>query len=59
FKMAGFLLEINDLINARISLIDALKLDFKKLHLFQNEFPQYAETDWVLNIVSNVERALR
>ena len=50
---------MNDLINARISMIDALRLDFGKLHLFRNEFPQYADTDWVTNIVSNVSRALR
>ena len=59
YKKAGFLLEMNDLINARISLIDALKLDSGKLSLFQNEFPQYADSDWVRNIVSNVGRELR
>lgn len=59
FKTAGFQLEINDLINARISLIDALKLDFAKLQLFCNQFPQYADTDWVKNIVSKVARRSR
>ncbi len=59
YKKVGFLLEMNDLINARICLIDALKLDFGKLPLFRNEFPQYADSDWVRNIVSNVGQALR
>ncbi len=59
FKTAGFYLEMGDSINARISLIDALKLDFKKLSLFQEEFPQYASTEWAQNIVENVEKTLR
>jgi len=59
FKTAGFYLEMGDTINARISLIDALKLDFGKLSLFKEEFPQYASTEWSQNIVANVERTLR
>ncbi len=59
YKTAGFQLEIDDLINARISLIDALRLDFSKLQLFFDQFPQYADTDWVKNIVSKVERNSR
>ncbi len=59
YKTAGFQLEINDLINARISLIDALKLDFGKLQLFLDQFPRYADTDWVKNIVSKVSRSSR
>ena len=59
YKTAGFQLEMNDMINARISLIDALKLDFTKFELFSKQFPQYVDTDWVRNIVSKVERSLR
>ena len=59
YKTAGFQLEMNDMINARISLIDALRLDFGKLELFSSQFPQYIDTDWVRNIVSKVERSLR
>ncbi|MDT7829953.1 tetratricopeptide repeat protein [Pricia sp. S334] len=58
YKIAGFQLETNDLINARISLIDALHLSFGKLQLFYDEFPQYAEMAWVRNIVTEVERKL-
>ena len=57
YKTAGFLLYTDDMINARINLIDALKLDFGKFPLFKEQFPEYAKTDWVRNIVSNVERA--
>ncbi|MGB6152718.1 MAG: tetratricopeptide repeat protein [Pricia sp.] len=59
YKTAGLQLEMNDMINARISLIDALKLDFTKFELFSKQFPQYVDTDWVRNIVSKVERSLR
>ena len=59
FKTAGFQLEINDLINARISLIDALKIDASKLPIFTEQFPQYAKTDWVKNIVTKVEQKRR
>ena len=57
YKTAGFYLEMNDPINARISLIDALKLDFNKLSIFKDEFPQYAATDWVSNIVANIKKS--
>lgn len=57
FKIAGFHLLAEDRINGRIALIDALRNDFKKLHLFTTEFPQLMDTDWVQNIISDVKRA--
>ncbi len=59
YKMAGLQLLANDSINARISLIDALKIDFGKLFLFEEEFPQFAETEWTLNIIANIKKASR
>ncbi len=59
YKMAGLQLLANDSINARISLIDALKIDFGKLFLFEEEFPQFAETEWILNIIANIKKASR
>lgn len=56
YKTAGFCLKLSDSINARINLIDALKLDFQKLHLFREEFPQYATTKWTQDIILKVER---
>lgn len=59
YKMAGFQLLNNDPINARISLIDALKNDIKKLFLFEEEFPKYADTEWTKNIIADIKKASR
>jgi len=59
YKMAGFQLLINDSINARITLIDALKNDIEKLFLFEEEFPQFANTNWTLNIIADIKKASR
>lgn len=59
YKMAGFQLLSGDKINARITLIDALKNDIDKLFLFEEEFPQYANIPWTLNIVADIKNASR
>lgn len=59
YKIAGFYLEMNDTINARINLIDALNLDFKKLESFKQEYPQYASSEWLREIVAKIEKSLR
>ncbi|MEP3209368.1 MAG: hypothetical protein ABJN95_09280 [Maribacter sp.] len=59
YKMAGLQLLANDTINARITLIDALKNDIEKLFLFEEEFPQFANTEWTLNIVADIKKASR
>lgn len=59
YKMAGFQLLSGDRINARITLIDALKNDINKLFLFEEEFPQYASIPWTLNIVADIKKASR
>lgn len=45
YRSVGYLLLANDPINARIMLMDALKIDIKqkKLHLFTENFPQYGK----------------
>jgi len=57
YKTAGFYLLTNDRINARIRLIDALKNNSNKVHLFQKEFPQYFDTEWAQNIIAINKRA--
>ncbi len=59
FKMAGFQLLSGDKINARITLIDALKNDIDKLYLFEEEFPQYANIPWTLNIIADIKKSSR
>lgn len=59
YKTSGLHLLANDKINARIRLIDALKTDSQKLYLFQEEFPDFIETEWVQNIITNNKRASR
>ncbi len=57
YKLAGLQLLTDDNINARISLIDALKIDSEKLYLFQEEFPQYNTTEWILDLISRIKKA--
>ncbi|MBT8297162.1 MAG: hypothetical protein KJO52_02435, partial [Maribacter sp.] len=59
YKAVGFHLLSNDKINARIRLIDALKKNSEKLQIFQEEFPEYYETEWVKNIVAINKKASR
>ncbi len=57
YKMAGFQLLSGDKINARITLIDALKNNLDELFLFEEEFPQYANIPWTLDIVANIKKS--
>ena len=57
YKMAGFQLLGDNPIHARITLIDALKNDFEKLFLFEEEFPQFADIEWTLNIIADIKKA--
>lgn len=56
YLLAGYQLMADDVINARITLIDALKLDLGKCFIFEEEFPQFAETEWAANIISNIKK---
>lgn len=57
YKKVGFYLLNDDKINARISLVDALKDNLDKLSIFQKEFPQFSETQWVREVVAGVKKA--
>jgi len=59
YMSVGFLLLGNDTINARIALLDALKLDktAKKLHLFQNQFPEFRDSEWLKGILNDSKKA--
>ncbi len=59
YMSVGFLLLGNDTINARITLLDALKLDkaTKKLHLFQNQFPEFRDSEWLKGILTDSKKA--
>ncbi|MBU2945562.1 tetratricopeptide repeat protein [Zobellia uliginosa] len=59
YKAAGFHLSNKDVINGRISLMDALKLDLQKLSLFFEEFPQYTKSEWVLKAVEKAEKSAK
>lgn len=56
YLLSGYQLIADDPINARITLIDALKLDIEKCYIFEEEFPQFAGTEWALNIISNIKK---
>ena len=58
YKIAGYQLGLNDLINARITLIDALKLDkdAKKINFFYKQFPEYTNSEWVKTILANYKK---
>ncbi|MEA1785099.1 hypothetical protein U1E44_03265 [Arenibacter sp. GZD96] len=57
YKMAGLYLYSNDLPRGQYRLIKALKLDFDKHHIFEDEFPQFAKTVWAKNLISDVKKA--
>lgn len=59
YKMAGLYLYINDLVRAQYRLINALKLNPDKLYIFEEEFPQFSETKWAKNIISDVKKTSR
>lgn len=59
YTSVGFQLIAEDLINARITLMDALILDKKqkKLHLFTSKFPEFGDSEWTRKIVSKYSKA--
>lgn len=59
YKSVGFQLIAKDVINARISLMDALKIDKnqKKLHLFTDKFPEFGTSAWTQEIVNKYNKA--
>ncbi|MDC6389874.1 hypothetical protein PP182_14335 [Maribacter sp. PR1] len=59
YKSVGFHLILKDFINARICMLDALKLDkkHKQLHLFNKQFPQYCNSEWINTILANYKKA--
>ncbi|MFD0798616.1 tetratricopeptide repeat protein [Maribacter chungangensis] len=58
YTMVGLLLLAGDRINARIYLLDALKLDreTKKIHLFQKKFPEFGNSDWLKTIITSSKK---
>ncbi len=56
YKIAGVYLLMNDKIKAQYRLKNALNADFDKLSLFQDEFPQFYNTEWAKNIISDIKR---
>jgi tetratricopeptide (TPR) repeat protein len=59
YKSVGYQLIAQDLINARITFMDALKLDKnqKKLHLFTDKFPEFGNSAWTKEIVNKYNKA--
>ena len=58
YKIPGLYLLEKDLINARITLIDALKQNFNAFSIFKEQFPQYSETQWTQEIVNSVKKKM-
>jgi len=56
YRKAGFYLLNDDKINARISLVDALKNNLDELPIFQKEFAQFSETKWVQEVITSVRK---
>jgi len=58
YKIPGLYLLAKDLINARITLIDALKQNFSAFSIFKEQFPQYGETQWAQEIVNSIKKKM-
>ncbi|WP_291868441.1 tetratricopeptide repeat protein [Maribacter sp.] len=56
YRIPGLYLLSQDTINARISLIDALKGNFEAFNIFKEEYPQYSETSWTQEIVNSIQK---
>ena len=50
---------MDDLINARIAILDALKFDknAKKINFFHKQFPEYSNSDWLKTILAHYKNA--
>lgn len=59
YTTVGLLLLSGNQISARITLLDALKVDkkLKKIHLFQNKFPEYCDSEWFKAILDDSKKA--
>ncbi len=57
YKKAGAYLMMGDKINGRIGLMKALKQNFQKLNLFNDEFPQYYKIGWVQELIDATKKA--
>ncbi len=57
YRMTGLYLMLSDSEQARFRLINALKLDISKLSVFESEFPEYYDSIWTQNIISNIKKA--
>lgn len=59
YKIVGYHLYLNDTINARIALFNALKIDKKHKHLsiFHNQFPEYRDSEWIKAILADYKKA--
>ncbi|MFS4456623.1 tetratricopeptide repeat protein [Maribacter sp. 2304DJ31-5] len=58
YKMVAFLLMLEDFINARIALLDVLKIDkdLKELYLLENQFPKFAHSEWVKSVITDSKK---
>ncbi len=59
YKLAGIHLKNGDLDEAKSILSKAMKLDIDKLQLFEKEFPEFIEVDWVKALVSKIRRTAK
>jgi len=57
YKKAGVYLLAGDKINGRIGLMKAMRQNFQKLNLFQEEFPQYFRIDWIQELIDASKKA--
>lgn len=56
YKMAGIYLLMNDKIKAKSRLVNALKIDFEKVAVFKETFPQFYSSEWTKNIIQNIKK---
>ncbi|MGB5480220.1 MAG: tetratricopeptide repeat protein [Eudoraea sp.] len=57
YRMTGLYLMLSDSEQARFRFINALKLDISKLTIFEDAYPEYYNSIWTQNIISNIKKA--
>ncbi len=57
YKLAGIYLKNNEVLNAKERLGVAMQLDIDKLQLFETEFPEFNNVQWLKTLVSEIKKA--
>jgi len=56
YKLAGAYLKNNEILNAKEKLAQAMRMDIEKSQLFEEEFPEFNNIEWLQVLVSEIKK---